>query len=442
MASQNKIAIIGAGFSGSSVSIALSRQLPNSKIYLIHKGEDIHRGLAYGTKSPSHLLNVPSSRMSILNDSPTHFVDWLKRNNHNANPDNFTPRIVFGTYIEDSFKEYARGVTVIDDLATGIEENREGFSVNFQSREELKINQVVLCCGWGVSDEENKTRRTFSNTYKLPSSLPDGDSAIIIGSGLTAVDCVLSLREKGFKGKINMISRRGLLPKVHSLKDPLEKSLPTSMKLRPLLRYLRTNILRRAENNLSWHGLIDAIRPMSQNYWRNFTNNEKSAFLRHLRPYWGAHRHRIAEEISNLINVEIKLGSLSVSRAKILEINENSSEVQIKLRFRGSMDISELKAAFLVNASGAEVFSEGKSSLLYESLIKLGKVKRDIFSLGVNCTPVGEVYDSNDKIVEGLFAAGPPTRGSLWESTAVPEIAKQASDIANAIVKLNLSSKS
>src|SRR5271170_4901952 len=79
------IAIIGAGFSGTLLSLHLLRRCPPStRIYLIERNRQFGRGQAYSTPNPSHLLNVPAGRMSAFHDQPSHFLDWLQNQPESA----------------------------------------------------------------------------------------------------------------------------------------------------------------------------------------------------------------------------------------------------------------------------------------------------------------------------------------------------------------------
>ena len=54
-----RIAIIGAGFSGSLLAVQLLRRFsPQARVYLVEKSAQFGRGLAYATGNPNHLLNV------------------------------------------------------------------------------------------------------------------------------------------------------------------------------------------------------------------------------------------------------------------------------------------------------------------------------------------------------------------------------------------------
>ena len=64
-AEPRSIAVIGAGFSGTIlVAHLLRRSRGGLRVFLINKSGRLARGVAYGTRSSSHVLNVPPGRMS------------------------------------------------------------------------------------------------------------------------------------------------------------------------------------------------------------------------------------------------------------------------------------------------------------------------------------------------------------------------------------------
>src|SRR6202042_742257 len=72
------IAVVGAGFSGTLLTLHLLRRCPPpTKLILIERNTQFGRGLAYATGNASHILNVPASRMSAFHDRPNDFLDWL-----------------------------------------------------------------------------------------------------------------------------------------------------------------------------------------------------------------------------------------------------------------------------------------------------------------------------------------------------------------------------
>src|ERR1700728_1019197 len=80
--SSHRIAIVGGGASGALMAAHLLRRRPqNLSVTIIETRADLGRGLAYGTRNPSHLLNLRASNMSAFADAPGHFARWLSTQN-------------------------------------------------------------------------------------------------------------------------------------------------------------------------------------------------------------------------------------------------------------------------------------------------------------------------------------------------------------------------
>jgi hypothetical protein len=47
---------------------------------------------------------------------------------------------------------------------------------------------------------------------------PDAD-VLLVGSGLTAVDLIIELRDRGHRGRIHLVSRRGQMPQPHRVAE-------------------------------------------------------------------------------------------------------------------------------------------------------------------------------------------------------------------------------
>ena len=68
------------------------------------------------------------------------------------------------------------------------------------------------------------------------------------------------------------------------------------------------------------------------------------------------------------------------------------------------------------------------------ALRERGLVVPDPLLLGVETLDGGELVDETGAATPGLYAVGPPRRGTLWESTAIPEIRAQAAAVADGII--------
>src|SRR5258705_8031396 len=94
------VAIIGGGFCGTMVAVHLLRAGAGLRVLLIERTGRFGRGAAYGTSSPSHLLNVPAGRMSPFENDPEHFLRWVRSRLPGAGGGDFVPRMIYGEYLD------------------------------------------------------------------------------------------------------------------------------------------------------------------------------------------------------------------------------------------------------------------------------------------------------------------------------------------------------
>ena len=91
-----------------------------------------------------------------------------------------------------------------------------------------------------------------------------------------------------------------------------------------------------------------------------------------------------------------------------------------------------MRADAIVNCTGP------RSDLSHSPIRCSGPGRRliapDPLRLGIDVTPSGSVLGGDGRVVPGLFAVGPPRKGSLNKSTAIPEIRTQAAQIAAAVL--------
>jgi uncharacterized NAD(P)/FAD-binding protein YdhS len=104
-----RIAIIGAGFTGSLLAVHLLGAAPSgSTVQLFDGAGRFGRGLAYSTANAEHLLNVRTSNMSAFPEEPADFLRWLSRREGARQPaelddlrQRFVSRGLFGDYVAE-----------------------------------------------------------------------------------------------------------------------------------------------------------------------------------------------------------------------------------------------------------------------------------------------------------------------------------------------------
>jgi uncharacterized NAD(P)/FAD-binding protein YdhS len=442
------VAVVGSGFSAIALTINLLRVLPPSaSIAVVGDDPGFGRGTAYRTEFYLHRLNVPAARMSVYPDKPDDFVEWLRRRGRAVFAEDFATRGDYGLYLRDTLAALLRprhGRAHVDFVkakaiaCVRCESDHLGFCLDNEG--ELKARNVVLALGVGNADlpvsrnriAESVRPRIIENPWRLSwlSRVGKADEICILGSGLTMIDQVLSLRAHGHRGKIHVLSRRGLVPQPHPLRRamPVTPALPDSREISQLLHALRRQI----KSGADWRGVVDGLRPQTQALWQSLNREQRSRFLRHAFTWWNIHRHRIAPEVFARFDALIKNETVIVHAGFIRSIEDESAGASIGYRRRGTQRFASIRADWIVNCTGMERAGIGHSPLLREMRERKILVMDDL-GLGISVDPRSRVLDADGKAQPGLFAAGALTAGQFWEITAVPDIRVQASLLAEAI---------
>ena len=133
MSAKRTIAIVGAGFCGTTVAVNLLRASPASvgRILLVERVERQIGGVAYSTTSGSHTLNVPAGRMSAFEDDPDDFLRFVRASDPSLTGGSFVPRRTYGEYLAARLDEARRAsdlplVRVAGDVVAIAEDARRG----------------------------------------------------------------------------------------------------------------------------------------------------------------------------------------------------------------------------------------------------------------------------------------------------------------------------
>jgi uncharacterized NAD(P)/FAD-binding protein YdhS len=174
---------------------------------------------------------------------------------------------------------------------------------------------------------------------------------------------------------------------------------------------------------------------VTQDIWGSMPVPEQKRFLRHLRAYWEVHRHRIAPEQGQIIANLIAEGRLRLYGGRIVRYLELDSVVEVTLRDRRNGRELALQVDRIINCTGSETDCRRIDDPLITNLFALGFARPDAVSLGLDVDENGTVLERTGKVSDFFYAIGPVRKGCLWETTAVPEIRGQASQLADHLVK-------
>jgi uncharacterized NAD(P)/FAD-binding protein YdhS len=421
-----QVAIVGGGYSGTIGAAELA--LRGVDVVLVERGDRFAAGAAYGTRESAHLLNVRARNMSAFADAPGHFAAWAEEEGVlGAGP--FVPRRDYHRYIAGILDEAVASGRVRLLKGEAVAAHEEVLALTDGTR--LPFDALVLAGGnypsrlpamlrgpgavddpWGPGGAE-----------ALRALAGQGGDVLLLGTGLTMVDVALSLEQAGFAGRMVATSRRGLVPRGHE--EPGAEPLPAPA---PGSLGDLTKTLRAAARGGNWRAAVDSLRPISQTVWRGFSEAEKKRFLRHLRPWWDVHRHRIAPPVAARIESLVASERLEVVPGRIRTVDGGT--VTIDRRGGG---VAHRQIAGVVNCTGPEGRIERVDDPLIRQLLESGRARPDALRIGLDADDGSRVIGAGGAPDAHLYALGPLTRGTFWEIVAVPDIRGQARRVAEAI---------
>ena len=234
------------------------------------------------------------------------------------------------------------------------------------------------------------------------------------------IDVALSLPVERVSS-ILAISRRGLTPLRHadSAAAPTLEP-PVSRPMSSLTRRLRE-----AAAGDDWRPSVDGLRPHLQAIWQGWSAAERGRFLRHGRPYWDIHRHRLAPAVASGLDHLTGCGKLKIEAGRFVRIETEAGRLAITWRARGTTTERHVSADLLVNCLGPNGDLTRAQDTLLARLLTRGLIRVDAQRLGAEVDAQSRPVGARG-VHRTLFAVGPMTRGALWEITAVPDIRVQA----------------
>jgi uncharacterized NAD(P)/FAD-binding protein YdhS len=458
-----RIAVVGGGFTGTMLATHLLRAgRPDLRVTLIEPRPRLGAGEAYRTRNPAHLLNVRASAMTAFPDIPDDFVRWLdaRPEGRGIGPDGFAPRHLYADYLRDRF-DAARAAAPAGLLeiraAAVLDVRTDGATVRLAVADgaEVAAEAVALCLGnappvpvpgvaAGAVDRPGWINDPWADDALV--AVDRDDPVLVIGTGLSMVDTVLALDDAGHRGPVLALSRRGLHPHPHADRPLPPMSVPDDLATGPkgagpaavgLLRRVRGLVRAAAARGEDWRAVIDGLRPVTQTLWRAASPVERARFLRHLRPFWDVHRHRIAPSAADRLASAEASGRLRIVAGRILSLAPRPGEgFELVWRPRAGGRPERATPRVVVNATGPALPLSAGAHPLLTAMAGRGLVRADALGLGIETAEGCRVVDAAGRPSERLFAPGPPDRGRAWETTAVPEIRRQVADLARRLTGL------
>jgi uncharacterized NAD(P)/FAD-binding protein YdhS len=440
------VAVIGGGASGTLTAIHLMASRAHDLTVTVYdESGELGKGLAYGTTDRRHLLNVRSRHMSAFPDIPGDLVEWARRTGRQPDAQAFLPRRDYAVYLRETLERLRddrfafRTERILDVVPVD-----GGFELHASGGRVTLARAVVLAHGnqrpaplaasgvplpearWHLPDPWDLDR--------LTGLAPDA-VVVLVGTGLTAVDAAITLLDDAPDRRVVMVSRHGLLPAAHVEQSstawltPIPTGPITADQLADLLR---DQVAAARRQGVDWRPVVDGLRAPTQGLWQRLDLDERRRFLASYAREWEVRRHRMATDVAARLDGYRDEGRLQVLDGGLFEVTDHGPRCEVGLP--ALPDTVFVDA--VVNCTGPMTDASRSTDPLLQALVARGVVVPDPLLLGVACTPEGEVLDVSGQVVPGLHVVGPPRKGTLWETTAVPELRDQAAALAQRLPEL------
>ncbi|MDX8521029.1 FAD/NAD(P)-binding protein [Mesorhizobium dulcispinae] len=434
----NSIIIVGGGASGVVLAAHLLKSSnPDLRVTLIEKRPHFGQGMAYSTLLSAHVLNVKASGMSAYADDPDNFARWVLERGL-AQPGQgpfYAPRSLYARYLKE----------LLDDLE---ERERESGRLRLIREESLSISptpsgvEVALANGTSVvghlavlatgHDEQPGAfqGRAIRMGSEADTALDPQAPVLVLGTGLSMVDAFLSLEQRGHRGEIIAVSRRGLLPSPHRKGNPIKldvADIPLGTQLSYFVGWFRNLIRENQKAGGDWRDVVDGLRPFNQKIWQNWPSSAKRRFVEHTKAWWDIHRHRMAPEVYERVTEAVGSGRIRLVAGRVVDVEPGFT---VTIQQRGTQALETLEVARIYDCMGIARDISKTSNSLVRSLVERGLARPDPLRLGLDVTARCELIAADGTVSSKLLAVGPLTRGTFFEIDAIPDIRVQCARLA------------
>jgi uncharacterized NAD(P)/FAD-binding protein YdhS len=467
------LVVVGGGFSGVSFAVQCARRFPwPAKFTVVEPRAELGRGIAFSAEHPAHRLNAPDAAHILDPEKVDDFARWVEETDtlvrdpeaKHADGTNYIRRGTFGEYVQEQFERTRDNNPSSSELrhilsrAVDIEESERSLEVTLETGERLSADVVVVATG----NEPPATLAQFQAPVEShPAYIADpwrhdalgrihpDEEVLLIGSALTAADVVASLLSNHHTGRIDSVSRTGLLPARRPRPDA-GRPAPTGAafssmfwdrisrantlfvekhgqldRVTEICRALRAAIADAEKQGLPWQGPFDDLRDSVRAVWPRLGNDEKRRFLRHLRRWYDAHRFRLPPQLERLHDKALERGQLRFMTARIQEASIDGRRLKVTLHERASGRDFTGSYGSVINCTGPSGRPDMSESPFVQALLNRRLCRVHPTGLGFDVDDQCRALSADGERLPSLVFLGSLTLGAFGEPLAMPWIAAQ-----------------
>ena len=183
-----------------------------------------------------------------------------------------------------------------------------------------------------------------------------------------------------------------------------------------------------------WRTAITTIRHEAPRLWHALPQDERRRFLRHVRSYWDAARHRLPGAVRARIEALHHNGQLKLHAGRLVGVAADDRDLVVRWQPRGQTLARELRVGEIANCTGPDYDVRRSREPLWRALLTRGAVVADELGLGVRTAAHGALVDAHGHTQRHVYYIGPMLRADHWEVTAAAELRERAEELSRHLI--------
>ena len=435
------LCIIGSGYSAAALLLHLeARGAPMDGITVIGP-QALGAGQAFGCVNDDFRLNVRAELMQVWPDDPGHFANWAAMNiagDLDADTDvgAFYRRRDFASYIASEVRARPALASLphIKASAVNISAATSGWDIELDDGSAASASRIVLATGnpppvWPfreqVADSPSLVRVPWRGDW--PETIDSDGRIVVVGSGLTALDALHTLRRRYHRGKITLIAPDGLLPPVQTgwqNADALE--WPQNMRASRFLKFMRDTVGDIPWEDPEWQRRFESLRYHISAAWQRLDPRDQERLMRRFGWLWSLARFRAGPQAFSSAQMLLDAGQLDIVTDMVTGTTTDEDGVH-KVRLAKGDD---LFTDTVINCSGA-----GRDPLVTRILDDEIAARHQTARHRPAMTGELALLRANGTPHPNLFGIGPMTSHVAGDVLGSASIARQAQGLAARLVQ-------
>ncbi len=471
-----RVVVVGGGFSGTMAAIQLARlgTARPVRVTVVNTGNQPACGVAYDSACAEHLVTLPAHMISAFPDSVDHFVEWLQTDacsrdaevqalDQDKLPAAFVSRRLYGRYLQSLMHAYVtdprpNGVTIryVDAEAVDVDVGSTGAHVVLHDGRRLRAHKIILATGneapsvppgfatAAAAQHPGWVANPWLDWSAHLAGVDRSQDVVLLGTGLTAVDIMLTLLRLNWRGSISAVSRHALLPLPHFGADESMRGTEdwppagvelTDLKLRELLDLFRVHAARVKTAGGHPARLLGKIGPQVTHIWRNFDLADKQLFVNRYATRFKILRQQIAPSLHAELLQAVAHKKINVLGGGVLGVETDNDQLCVRIQDGPApAPVRTLRADMVVNCLGPNVRMADTKSRILRNLLDKQLIEADDMNMGIRVDTSLRALVHGQRISPLILALGPLLRGTFWDSIALPNLRLQALDVAQTIL--------